>query len=114
MLVHTIIRFIRPTTVIGRRSFSTLSKHTDMAQKNNDTDPKQTSGDEESHSFGEGYSTRSDDDGFGANQQTQQQPLNNDDQEDAKTKNLIKEGHPEFDHTQGSKVAEKEKARFQK
>ncbi|XP_074572363.1 uncharacterized protein LOC141828877 [Curcuma longa] len=56
-------------------------------------------GDMMSHSFGEGYSTRSDEEGFGGiyggNPST-------------------KDGHPaDFDESQGSEVKEKEKARNQ-
>ncbi|CAB4287657.1 unnamed protein product [Prunus armeniaca] len=69
---------------------------------------QQKTGDAMSHSFGEGYATRSDEEGFGGvfsgNQslpKTQQQDQ------------LIHENHPAYDKTQGSEVKEKEKGRHQ-
>ncbi|GAU18513.1 hypothetical protein TSUD_233850 [Trifolium subterraneum] len=61
-------------------------------------------GDVMSHSFGEGYATRSDEEGFGGiyggNQSLQKDKS-------------VHENHPDYDKTQGSEVKEKEKARHQ-
>lgn len=60
-----------------------------------------------SHSFGEGYASRCDDEGFGGiyggNQSLQ------------KTEHgqLVHENHPAYDKSQGSEAKEKEKARHQ-
>ncbi|CAL4927050.1 unnamed protein product [Urochloa decumbens] len=65
-----------------------------------------TTGDVMSHSFGEGYSTRSDEEGFGGVYG------GNDPVEHPGTE--IHPSHPEYDTTQGSEVKEKEKARHLK
>ncbi|CAK8539877.1 unnamed protein product [Lathyrus sativus] len=81
------------------------SRKMDEAQKAN-TEKKETTehGDVMSHSFGEGYATRSDEEGFGGtyggNQSLQQHKS-------------VDENHPDYDKTQGSVVKEKEKARHQ-
>lgn len=60
-----------------------------------------------SHSFGEGYATRSDEEGFGGVfSGNQSLPKTEQDQ-------LIHENHPAYDKTQGSEVKEKEKGRHQ-
>lgn len=60
-----------------------------------------------SHSFGEGYATRSDEEGFGGVfSRNQSLPKTQQDQ-------LIHENHPAYDKTQGSEVKEKEKGRHQ-
>ncbi|KAL9269764.1 hypothetical protein AKJ16_DCAP06861 [Drosera capensis] len=64
------------------------------------------SGDVMSHSFGDGYSTRSNDDGFGGVYGGNDPDTNDGD-------GIICE-HPDYDKSQGSEVAEKEKARHQK
>ncbi|KAK6924361.1 hypothetical protein RJ641_010561 [Dillenia turbinata] len=72
----------------------------------NQVPPKQ--GDAMSHSFGEGYATRSDEEGFGGiygDKDIDPQPG---------TVKRIHEDHPEYDKSQGSEVKEKEKGRFQK
>ncbi|KAI3969159.1 hypothetical protein MKW92_052781 [Papaver armeniacum] len=64
-------------------------------------------GDVMSHSFGEGYSTRSDEEGFGG--------IYGDNQA-FPDKDVVHENHPShaaYDKTQGSEVSEKEKARNQ-
>ncbi|CAI8588699.1 unnamed protein product [Vicia faba] len=77
----------------------------DEAQKAN-TQKKETTehGDVMSHSFGEGYATRSDEEGFGGiyggNQSLQQHKS-------------VHENHPDYDKTQGSVVKEKETSRHQ-
>jgi len=65
-----------------------------------------TTGDVMSHSFGEGYSTRSDEEGFGGVYG------GNDPVEHPGTE--IHPSHPEYDTSQGSEVKEKEKARHLK
>ncbi|KAH7851688.1 hypothetical protein Vadar_015367 [Vaccinium darrowii] len=70
-------------------------------------------GDVTSHSFGEGYGTRCDDEGFGGTYGGND-PLSKEDQEQPQASKIIHESHPEYDRTQGSEVAEKEKARHQK
>ncbi|XP_041001164.1 uncharacterized protein LOC121246909 [Juglans microcarpa x Juglans regia] len=71
--------------------------------------PNEKLGDVMSHSFGEGYATRSDDEGFGGiyggNQSFSQSHT--------EQNKHIHENHPAYDKTQGSEVKEKEKARHQ-
>ncbi|CAN6309557.1 unnamed protein product [Urochloa humidicola] len=69
-------------------------------------DTHKTTGDVMSHSFGEGYSTRSDEEGFGGVYG------GNDPVERPGTE--IHPSHPEYDTSQGSEVKEKEKARHLK
>ncbi|KAL6637745.1 hypothetical protein ACP70R_025317 [Stipagrostis hirtigluma subsp. patula] len=66
-------------------------------------DMHKTTGDVMTHSFGEGYSTRSDEEGFGGVYG------GNDPVEHPGTE--IHPNHPEYDTSQGSEVKEKEKAR---
>ncbi|KAJ1293835.1 hypothetical protein BS78_01G099400 [Paspalum vaginatum] len=63
-------------------------------------------GDVMTHSFGEGYSTRSDEEGFGGVYG------GNDPVEHPGTR--VHPSHPEYDTSQGSEVKEKEKARHHK
>ncbi|XP_052195515.1 uncharacterized protein LOC127803381 [Diospyros lotus] len=90
-------------------------KDDDMAQQpqqQNVINPDGKTGDVMSHSFGEGYATRSEEEGFGGiygGNDTSQQA--EDDGDHAKATH---EDHPEFDKSQGSEVAEKEKGRHQK
>ncbi|GLT61386.1 hypothetical protein SLA2020_340970 [Shorea laevis] len=68
--------------------------------------PKEITGDGMSHSFGEGYATRSDEEGFGGIYgRNQSIPKDKD--------KVIHENHPAYDKNQGSVVKEKEKARHQ-
>lgn len=60
-----------------------------------------------SHSFGEGYATRCEDDGFGGIYGGNQTVAKADQEQ------LIHENHHAYDKTQGSEVKEKEKARHQ-
>ncbi|CAN6287006.1 unnamed protein product [Urochloa humidicola] len=69
-------------------------------------DMNKTTGDVMSHSFGEGYSTRSDEEGFGGVYG------GNDPVEHPGTE--IHPSHPEYDTSQGSEVKEKGKARHLK
>ncbi|CAK9184251.1 unnamed protein product [Ilex paraguariensis] len=62
---------------------------------------------EDVNSFGEGYATRSDDEGFGGIYGGKQSLP---DKEDDK---IVHGNSPEYDKTQGSQVKEKEKARHQ-
>ncbi|ESW28932.1 hypothetical protein PHAVU_002G029900 [Phaseolus vulgaris] len=64
-------------------------------------------GDAMSHSFGEGYATRSDEEGFGGIYGGKQSMPN------TEKDKIIHENHPAYDKTQGSEVKEKEKARHQ-
>ncbi|XP_050291417.1 uncharacterized protein LOC126732543 [Quercus robur] len=69
--------------------------------------PNQKTGNVMSHSFGDGYATRSDEEGFGGiygEKQSFQKPQKDE---------PIHENHPAYDKTQGSEVKEKEKARHQ-
>ncbi|TYG94700.1 hypothetical protein ES288_A11G209800v1 [Gossypium darwinii] len=75
-----------------------------MDQKSENS-PKAMTGDVMSHSFGDGYSTRSDDEGFGGTIGGSQSSLQMDKE--------IHENHPAYDKNQGSEVKEKEKARHQ-
>ncbi|KAI4314851.1 hypothetical protein L6164_027718 [Bauhinia variegata] len=69
--------------------------------------PPEKTGDVMSHSFGEGYATRSDEEGFvGIYDGKQSIPKTEADK-------YVHENHPAYDKTQGSEVNEKEKARDQ-
>ncbi|KAG2546257.1 uncharacterized protein LOC120649932 [Panicum virgatum] len=78
----------------------------DAGGKSKRDDMHKTTGDVMTHSFGEGYSTRSDEEGFGGVYG------GNDPVEHPGTE--IHPSHPEYDTTQGSEVKEKEKARHLK
>ncbi|XP_008790362.2 uncharacterized protein LOC103707596 isoform X3 [Phoenix dactylifera] len=66
-------------------------------------EPVTTTGDAMSHSFGEGYSTRSDEEGFGG--------IYGRNQSISRPGEL--DNHPDYDKSQGSEVKEKEKGRNQ-
>ncbi|GMN29499.1 hypothetical protein TIFTF001_002449 [Ficus carica] len=87
------------------RSSDTTHNNMDKGKEEN---PKEKFGDVMSHSFGEGYATRSDDEGFGGIYGGSHSIP-----KDEKDQSCIHENHPEYDKTQGSEVKEKEKARFQ-
>ncbi len=79
---------------------------TDSAHKMDKTqNPSEeaTHGDVMSHPFGEGYATRSDEEGFGGIYGGNQ----------TRPEKSVHENHPAYDKTQGSEVKEKEKARHQ-
>ncbi|GMP27424.1 hypothetical protein CsSME_00003424 [Camellia sinensis var. sinensis] len=61
-----------------------------------------------SHSFGEGYASRSDEEGFGGTTCEASDAASKIEQD-----RMIHENHPAYDKSQGSEVAEKEKARHQ-
>ncbi|XP_004287902.1 PREDICTED: uncharacterized protein LOC101303361 [Fragaria vesca subsp. vesca] len=82
------------------------SKHNmDKAENPNQ---KTATGDVMSHSFGEGYATRSDEEGFGGIYSDNQRLPNKVEQDQ-----MIHANNPAYDKTQGSEVKEKEKARHQ-
>ncbi|CAH2043126.1 unnamed protein product [Thlaspi arvense] len=92
-------RFSRKVTGV---SFATASDQQKMDKKPENANDK--TGDVMSHSFGEGYATRSDEEGFGGTyggNQTFQK------------KNEVHENHPDYDKSQGSESKEKEKSRNQ-
>ncbi|CAL4935644.1 unnamed protein product [Urochloa decumbens] len=78
----------------------------DAGAKNKPGDAHKTIGDVMSHSFGEGYSTRCEEEGFGG-------VYGRYDPEEHRGVE-IHPGHPEYDALQGSEVKEKEKARHHK
>ncbi|POO02540.1 late embryogenesis abundant protein [Trema orientale] len=101
--------FGRKAPVVGLRKATNSTSgepHSNM-DKGKEENPNEKTGDVMSHSFGEGYATRSDEEGFGGiyggNQSIPKAP---DDP-------VIHENHPDYDKTQGSEVKEKEKARHQ-
>ncbi|KAF7134984.1 hypothetical protein RHSIM_Rhsim08G0115500 [Rhododendron simsii] len=86
------------------------NNHNDMDQQQQTNKRNTKTGDVTSHSFGEGYATRCDEEGFGGIYGGND-PLSSEEKTPSK---IIHESHPEYDKTQGSEVAEKEKARHQK
>ncbi|CAN6281600.1 unnamed protein product [Urochloa humidicola] len=78
----------------------------DAGAKNKRDDAHKTIGDVMRDSFGEGYSTRCEEEGFGVVYGR------HDPDEDSGAE--IHPGHPEYDALQGSEVKEKEKARHHK
>ncbi|XP_059456071.1 uncharacterized protein LOC132186230 [Corylus avellana] len=94
---------------IGFRKGATMaSQQPDNKHKTDKAhNPNEKTGDVMSHSFGEGYSTRSDEEGFGGiygGNQSIPKP-----EQDGH----VHENHPAYDKSQGSEVKEKEKARHQ-
>ncbi|KAL3723847.1 hypothetical protein ACJRO7_035939 [Eucalyptus globulus] len=80
----------------------------DMDQRKAERDAKAKTGpDVMAHSFGEGYATRSDEEGFGGIYEGSKS-VNN-----IQVDRDIHAGHPAYDKAQGSEVKEKEKARHQ-
>ncbi|KAI9089085.1 hypothetical protein K1719_029364 [Acacia pycnantha] len=101
----SLLRFRQPQSV----SVSSQPDHGAREMDNKPPhNPNEKHGDVMSHSFGEGYATRSDEEGFGG-------IYGGNDESDSKieTAKIIHENHPEYDKTQGSEVKEKEKARHQ-
>ncbi|XVF59617.1 hypothetical protein PTKIN_Ptkin07bG0290100 [Pterospermum kingtungense] len=92
-------------TVVNSSSRDPEKNPENMDQK--EKNPNAESGDVMSHSFGEGYATRSDEEGFGGIYGGNQSIS------DKKTDDEIHENHSAYDKTQGSEVKEKEKARHQ-
>ncbi|KAK9948624.1 hypothetical protein M0R45_004191 [Rubus argutus] len=101
----------RKASRVGFRQASTTTQPTepdsepDMGDKPQDN-PRKKSGDSMSHSFGEGYATRCDDDGFGVIYGRYESAT------EVEQEQLTQENHPN-DNTQGSEVKEKETARHQ-
>ncbi|CAH8281061.1 unnamed protein product [Arabidopsis lyrata] len=101
------VYFFSPPSRLGRKvtgvSFATASDDQQKMDKKPEN-PNEKTGDVMSHSYGEGYATRCDEEGFGGtyggNQTLQKE-------------NEIHENHPDYDKTQGSEAKEKEKARNQ-
>ncbi|KAL5704597.1 hypothetical protein ACHQM5_023001 [Ranunculus cassubicifolius] len=92
-----------------------LVKFCSTASQPDNLDNKEMSGTQEhkkegdvmSHSFGEGYSTRADEEGFGGVYSGNQSlPKSKDTKE-------VHENHPDYDQSQGSHVKEKEGGRNQ-
>ncbi|KAJ6916015.1 hypothetical protein NC652_018635 [Populus alba x Populus x berolinensis] len=105
-----------PTKQVGRktpgvsfRQVTTMAGKPESEQKNksNDENPDDKNGDLMSRSFGEGYATRSDEEGFGGIYGGNRSIT------EVETDVKVEESHPDDDETQGSGVEEKEKARFQ-
>ncbi|KAK9285159.1 hypothetical protein L1049_024345 [Liquidambar formosana] len=126
-MIHTIrsVRTQLPPTLlsssplpsrIGRRTSSVRFPQAKVEPKKPVEEPdnmdkannqNQKTGDVMSHSFGEGYATRSDEEGFGGiyrGNQLLRKPQG---------ENVIDENHPEYDKSQGSEMKEKEKGRHQ-
>lgn len=114
-MLHTIKTVLThpPASLFPRSLSSNLGRETsavrftqpdtekmDKTQKPSEED---THGDVMSHSFGEGYATRSDEEGFGGIYSRNQ----------THPDKSIRENHPAYDKTQGSEVKEKEKGRHQ-
>ncbi|GAV68772.1 hypothetical protein CFOL_v3_12275 [Cephalotus follicularis] len=95
----------KKTSAIKFRQVTTMSSKPD--NKDKEQNPNEKTGDVMSHSFGEGYATRSDEEGFGGIYGDNQSQCNIQKDED------IHESHPAYDKSQGSEVKEKEKARHQ-
>ncbi|KAI3500071.1 hypothetical protein L2E82_18452 [Cichorium intybus] len=100
----------KATPVIRTVRFQQASAGTeepDNMEKKEEAEEVQKKGDVMSHSFGEGYATRSDEEGFGG-VYGGNQSLSHDDED-----KVVHGNHPDYDKTQGSEVKEKEKARHQ-
>ncbi|GMJ08758.1 hypothetical protein like AT5G66780 [Hibiscus trionum] len=95
----------RKGTLISFRPITTTtscSKQPESSMDRKDENPKEKPGDVMSDSFGEGYATRSEEEGFGGIY-------------GGNDKKTEEENHPgpDYDKTQGSEVKEKEKGRHQ-
>ncbi|CAF2145516.1 hypothetical protein BRARA_B04004 [Brassica rapa] len=108
-LSSTTVSFLSPRCRTGNNvtglSFATASDQQKMDKK--PENPNEKTGDViMSHSFGEGYATRSDEEGFGGTYGGNQtfQKDNND---------KVHENPPDYDTTQGSEAKEEEKVRNQ-
>ncbi|XP_058080920.1 uncharacterized protein LOC131229076 [Magnolia sinica] len=96
----------RETAYVKVRSKSSQQGNREEEMENNKKEHPDN-GDVMSQSFGEGYSTRSDEEGFGGVYGGNQAFRKREEGED------IHEKHPEYDKSQGSEVKEKEKGRHQ-
>ncbi|KAK4788728.1 hypothetical protein SAY86_020047 [Trapa natans] len=92
------VRLFRQTSIISGAPESNMDQHKSQ-------NPSEKSGNVMSQSFGEGYSTRSDEEGFGGIY-SGDQSLNN-----IKADKEIHANHNAYDKTQGSEAKEKEQAR---
>ncbi|KAL6993591.1 hypothetical protein U1Q18_011704 [Sarracenia purpurea var. burkii] len=111
-------RIGRSTSGLGFRRTATGTSHPqnddNMEQQKRREEKEQTknssakTGNVMSHSFGEGYATRSDEEGFGGIYG------GNDPISSEELEKTIHENHPDYDKSQGSEVKEKEKGRHQK
>ncbi|CAK9320656.1 unnamed protein product [Citrullus colocynthis] len=97
---------LRSRQAIG---FATAPEQNEKDMDDSQKKPKET-GDIMSDSFGEGYSTRSDEEGFGG---TYGGNKSIDDESENKKSFLHGNQHEEYDRSQGSEVKEKEKSRHQ-
>ncbi|KAI4327589.1 hypothetical protein L6164_020029 [Bauhinia variegata] len=99
----------RQTSSVRFREINKISSQPDCAHhmEKSQENPSEKTGDVMSHSFGEGYATRSDEEGFGGIYSGNQSLPK------TETDKLIHENHPAYDKTQGSEVKDKEKARHQ-
>nr|XP_043614736.1 uncharacterized protein LOC122586811 [Erigeron canadensis] len=113
---NTLVPKLASPVVVGRVRFQQASATGNSQQEtDHNMDKKQDpaakevekKGDVMSHSFGEGYATRSDEEGFGGIYGGNQS-LSNEDED-----KIVNANSPEYDKTQGSEVKEKEKARNQ-
>ncbi|XVE82630.1 hypothetical protein DITRI_Ditri16bG0021600 [Diplodiscus trichospermus] len=95
---------LRPVASSSSREKPENPENMDQKEEN----PKEKSGDVMSHSFGEGYATRSEEEGFGGIYGRDDESIT-----DTKSNKKIHEDHPAYDKSQGSEVKEKEKARHQ-
>ncbi|KAB2008482.1 hypothetical protein E1A91_D10G106400v1 [Gossypium mustelinum] len=95
------------SSVISFRPIITSCSKQPESMEQKDEKPEQKPGDVMSESFGEGYATRSDEEGFGGIYGE------NESISDIKKHKEVHESHPAYDKTQGSEVKEKEKARNQ-
>ncbi|KAK0603106.1 hypothetical protein LWI29_001496 [Acer saccharum] len=96
------VRFRQATTMQSMRPEK--SESTDKSRN-----PTEKTGDVMSHSFGEGYASRSDEEGFGGTGTGSNQSF----PPKAGVDKEIHENHPAYDKTQGSEVKEKETSRHQ-
>ncbi|XP_022741096.1 uncharacterized protein LOC111292787 [Durio zibethinus] len=100
----------RKSSSISFRAVTSSSRRPENPQSMDqklENNPKEKTGDVMSHSFGEGYATRSDEEGFGGTYGGNQS------ESEIQMDKEIHENHPAYDKSQGSEVKEKEKARHQ-
>ncbi|PWA81792.1 hypothetical protein CTI12_AA184770 [Artemisia annua] len=102
---------IKASPAIGTVRFQQASagqeEPENMDKKNKENEEAQKKGDVMSDSYGEGYATRSDEEGFGGTYGSNQSFSRDD------TDKVAHGNSPDYDKSQGSEVKEKEKARNQ-
>ncbi|WCJ44375.1 hypothetical protein M5689_025045 [Euphorbia peplus] len=110
--IHQTSNFNWNSSVVTFKKFTSVSskpdnKHNMDKAQNPDQNDNKSNENVMSHSFGEGYATRSDEEGFGGiyggNQQLPKVDIDK----------KIHQSHPAYDKSQGSEVKEKEKGRHQ-